>query len=91
MWHDGMPGRGHAGERKVAYGMTGLLEEVMPERRKVAYGMTGCREEVMPERRKKAYGMTSMGTGTPEKEKQTKFRRFPTPSKRKTKKYYFSY
>ena len=29
--------------------MTGLLEEVMPERRKKACGMTGCREEVMPE------------------------------------------
>ena len=40
---------------------------------------------VMPERRKKAYGMTSMGTGTSEKEKQTKFRRFPTPPKRKIK------
>ena len=49
MWHDGVPGRGHAGERKVAYGMTGLLEEVMPERRKKACGMTGCREKVMPE------------------------------------------
>ena len=55
MWHDGVQGRGHAGGRKVAY------------------------------------GMTSMGTGTPEKEKQTKFRRFPPPTKRKTKKYYFSY
>ena len=49
MWHDGVQGKGHAGERKVAYGMTGLLEEVMPERRKKACGMTGCREEVMPE------------------------------------------
>ena len=40
---------------------------------------------VMPKRRKVAYGMTSMGTGTPEKEKQTKFRRFPPPPKRKIK------
>ena len=40
---------GHAEGRKVAYGMTGCREEVMPERRKKAYGMTGCREKVMPE------------------------------------------
>ena len=26
--------RGHAGERKMSYGMTGLLEGVMPERGK---------------------------------------------------------
>ena len=31
---------GHAEEGKVAYGMTGLLKKVMPERRKKAYGMT---------------------------------------------------
>ena len=43
--------------------MTGLLEEVMPERRKEAYGMTGLPEEVMLEKRKEAYGMT----GLPEK------------------------
>lgn len=29
--------------------------------------------------------MTSMGTGTLEKKKQTKFRRFPPPPKRKIK------
>lgn len=40
---------------------------------------------VKPERRKVAYGMTSMGTGTLEKKKQTKFRRFPPPPKRKIK------
>lgn len=43
------------------------------------------------EEEKMSYGMTSMGTGTLEKEKQTKFRRFPPPPKRKIKKYYFSY
>ena len=34
MWHDGIVGKGHAGEGKKACGMTGLLEEVMPERGK---------------------------------------------------------
>ena len=31
MWHDGIVGKGHAGGRKMSCGMTGLLEEVMPE------------------------------------------------------------
>ena len=31
MWHDGIVGRGHAGEGKKACGMTGCQEEVMPE------------------------------------------------------------
>ena len=31
MWHDGIVGKGHAGEGKKACGMTGLLEKVMPE------------------------------------------------------------
>ena len=34
MWHDGIVGKGHAGGRKKAYDMTGLLEKVMPEREK---------------------------------------------------------
>jgi len=31
MWHDGVQEKGHAGVGKIAYGMTGCREKVMPE------------------------------------------------------------
>ena len=33
-WHDGGAGKSHAGERKVALGMTAEQGKVMPEREK---------------------------------------------------------
>ena len=41
MWHDGMPGRGHAGERKVAYGMTSMGTGT-PEKGKASDFRGGC-------------------------------------------------
>ena len=59
-----MQGKGHAGGRKKAYNMTGLLEEVMLEREKGMWhdGIVGRGHAGEG---KKACGMTSMGTGTP--------------------------